>query len=127
MLTLILIFVLVFFGLMVFYIFCYWRIYTKAGQAGWKCLIPIYNVLISLDIAKQPRIWLLYMFIPIVNIYFAVKHIHGLSLAFGKDVGFTVGMILLPVVFIPVLALGSAEYQYNKTEDGLIHELHDAN
>jgi hypothetical protein len=121
------VFFLLVFGLMIFFIFCQWRIFTKAGQAGWKCLIPIYNILIQLDIAHQPRIWLLYMCIPFVNIYFAIKHIHGLSVAFGKDVGFTLGLIFLPFIFIPILALGSAEYQYNKTDDGLIHELHDVN
>jgi hypothetical protein len=35
-------------------------------------------------------------------------------------------LILLPFIFIPILAFGSAEYQYNKTEDGLIHELHES-
>ena len=23
-----------------------WKIFTKAGEAGWKCLIPIYNLVI---------------------------------------------------------------------------------
>ena len=125
MIAFILIFILLFLGLMIFFIFCSWRIFTKAGQKGWKCLIPIYNILIQLDIARQPRIWLLYMCIPFVNIYFAIKHIHGLSVAFGKDVGFTAGLIFLPFIFIPILALGSAQYQYGKNEDGLIHELHE--
>lgn len=26
----------------------FWRLYTKAGQPGWACLIPIYNVYIML-------------------------------------------------------------------------------
>ena len=90
------IFLLFFFAFIVFFIVCHWKIFTKAGQEGWKSLIPLYNAYVQLQITKQPTIWLLYFFIPFVNIYFGIKHIHGLSRAFGKDVGFTVGIILLP-------------------------------
>lgn len=30
-----------------------WRIFTKAGEQGWKCLIPIYNVYILFKIANN--------------------------------------------------------------------------
>jgi len=46
-----------------------------------------------------------------------------LSKAFGKDVGFTIGLLLLPFIFIPLLALGSAEYVYAKDENTLINEI----
>ena len=29
----------------IFMIICLWRLFTKAGKAGWKALIPIYNVI----------------------------------------------------------------------------------
>jgi len=35
--------------------------------------------------------------------------IHNLSLKFGKGVGFTIGMILLPFIFIPILGFGDAK------------------
>jgi hypothetical protein len=38
---------------------------------------------------------------------------HGISTNFGKDSGFTVGLVLLPFVFIPILAFGSSEYLAN--------------
>ena len=28
----------------IFLIICQWMIYAKAGQPGWACLIPIYNL-----------------------------------------------------------------------------------
>lgn len=115
---------ILFFGLIVFFIFCNWKIFTKAGQAGWKCLIPFYNIYIQLQIAKQPTIWLLFFFIPLINIYFVIRHVHGISRAFGKDVGFTIGLILLPYIFIPILAFGDAEYIY-KDGDSLMNELHE--
>ena len=116
------IFLLFFFAFIVFFIVCHWKIFTKAGQEGWKSLIPFYNAYVQLQITKQPTIWLLYFFIPFVNIYFGIKHIHGLSRAFGKDVGFTVGIILLPIVFYPILAFGDSKYIYTDN-DPLINEI----
>lgn len=116
------IFLLFFFALIIFIVVCHWKIFTKAGQEGWKCLIPFYNTYIQLQITKQPTIWLLYFFIPFVNIYFAIKHVHGLSKAFGKDVGFTLGLLFLSPVFIAILAFGDAKYVYNES-NSLINEI----
>ncbi len=116
------IFLLFFFAFFVFFIICHWKIFTKAGQEGWKSLIPFYNAYVQLQITKQPTIWLLYFFIPFVNIYFGIKHIHGLSRAFGKDVGFTIGIILLPIIFYPILAFGDSKYVYTDN-DPLINEI----
>lgn len=116
------IFLVFFFAFIIFSIVCHWKIFTKAGQEGWKSIIPLYNLYIQLQIAKQPTIWLLYFMIPFVNIYFGIKHVHGLSKAFGKDVGFTVGLILLPIVFYPILAFGDAKYVYNEN-NSLINEI----
>lgn len=88
-----------------------WTIYTKAGKPGWACIIPIYNIIVLLDIVGKPWWWLLLMLIPIVNIIFAIWMYNLLSLSFGKSSGFTVGLILLSVIFFPILAFGDAKYQ----------------
>lgn len=116
------VFLVFFMALMVFFIVCHWKIFTKAGQEGWKSIIPFYNTYVQLQIAKQPTIWLLYFFIPFFNIYFAVRHVHGLSKAFGKDVGFTVGLIFVPYIFYPILAFGNSKYIYTN-QDSLIDEI----
>lgn len=38
----------------VFLVVCQWKIYTKAGQPGWACIIPIYNYYILLKIVGKP-------------------------------------------------------------------------
>jgi hypothetical protein len=35
---------------------------------------------------------------------------HAISKAFGKNAGFTVGLVLLPFIFWPILAFGKATY-----------------
>ena len=94
----------------VFLVVCQWKIYTKAGQPGWACIIPIYNYYILLKIVGKPGWWLLLLLIPFVNIIFAIWVTNMLSKSFGKDEGFTVGLLLLGIVFYPILAFGSARY-----------------
>ena len=47
------IFSLIILGLVIGFIASYWIIFTKAGESGWKCLIPIYNLIIMLRIARK--------------------------------------------------------------------------
>ncbi len=88
-----------------------WVIYTKAGKPGWACIIPIYNVIVLLEIVGKPWWWLLLFCIPIVNIVFAIWTYNLLSKSFGQGEGFTVGLLLLSVIFFPILAFGSSKYE----------------
>ena len=97
--------------LIVFYIYVYWRIFEKAGKPGWAAIIPIYNTIILLEIVGKPWWWLLLFLIPGVNIIFAIWMTNLLSLSFGKGIGFTIGLLLLNIVFYPILAFSNAEYQ----------------
>jgi hypothetical protein len=88
-----------------------WKVFVKAGQPGWACIIPIYNVYIMLKIAGKPGWWLLLFLIPIVDIVISIMVYLGIAEKFGKSGGFAVGMIFLPFIFFPILAFGSATYQ----------------
>jgi hypothetical protein len=72
--------------------------------------VPIYNVIVLLEIIGKPWWWLFMFLIPFVNIVFLIMMINGLSKSFGKDIGFTVGLILLGIVFYPLLAFGDSKY-----------------
>jgi hypothetical protein len=95
----------------IFLIAAQWRVFTKAGQPGWAALIPIYNVYIMTKIAGKPGIWTLLMFIPIVNIIFAIWLLNMVSKSFGHDEGFTVGLLFLGIIFWPILGFGKSKYQ----------------
>src|SRR6478735_258551 len=88
-----------------------WKAFEKAGQPGWACLIPVYNYYIMLKIGGKPGWWLLLFLIPLVNVVFAVWTVNMVSKSFGKDEGFTVGLVLLGFIFWPILGFGDAQYQ----------------
>ena len=100
-----------------------WKIFTKAGQAGWKCLIPIYNLVVLFRIAGISPWWLfayLATIIPFVGwlvpLALSIYLMINLAKAFGKEGGFAVGLILLNTIFMMILAFGDAEYQLESKE-----------
>jgi hypothetical protein len=87
-----------------------WKIYKKAGKEGWAAIVPVYNIVILLEIVNKPSWWLVLFFIPFVNIIFAIWVTNLLSKRFNKDEGFTFGLMVLPLVFYPLLGMSDAEY-----------------
>ena len=92
-----------------------WKVYQKAGQPGWASIVPIYNFIVFLRIVKRPWWWIFLCFIPIVTIVINVIILHDLAKAFGKGVGFMLGLLFLPFVFYPILAFGDAKYTFPST------------
>ena len=97
----------------------WWKIFTKAGQPGWACIIPIYNLYVWCKIVGRPWWWILLMLIPFVNIIILIILIIDLAKSFGKGVGFGIGLLLLAVIFFPILGFGSAQYQGPSALGGL--------
>ena len=101
-----------FFYLLIFIIIVagLWKIFEKAGKPGWAAIIPIYNLVVLLEIVNKPIWWIILLLIPFVNLVIAIILYHQLSLSFGQGVGMTILMILLPFVAFPMLGFGSATY-----------------
>ncbi|WP_461788703.1 DUF5684 domain-containing protein [Pedobacter sp.] len=87
-----------------------WKTFQKAGKPGWACLIPIYNTYVMIEIVGKPSIWLLWCLLPCINFIFYIWLTNLISKSFGKDEGFTVGLLLLGFIFWPILGFGSAKY-----------------
>jgi hypothetical protein len=88
-----------------------WRIFTKAGEKGWKVLIPIYNWITLLKIVGRPWWFVLLWLIPFVNFVVWVIVAIDLAKSFGRGIGFAIGLILLFFIFAPILAFGGDRYQ----------------
>ncbi|GAA3942039.1 hypothetical protein GO495_08750 [Chitinophaga oryziterrae] len=87
-----------------FYGLCMWKIFEKAGHPGWSAIVPIYNYYIFTKIIGKPGWWTVLLLIPYVGIIFQIWGANLLSKSFGKDTGFTIGLIFLSFVFLPIMA-----------------------
>jgi hypothetical protein len=94
----------------VFEVAAMWKMYVKAGQPGWGCIVPIYNMYLMCLIGGKPGWWLILFFIPVVNVIIQILVIIGIARNFGKGGGFAAGLIFLSPIFIPILGFGSAQY-----------------
>jgi hypothetical protein len=88
-----------------------WRVFTKAGQPGWAAIVPIYNMVVLLQIINKPIWWILLFLIPLVNIVISIITMVSLATVFGRGVGFAIGLIFLPFIFLPILAFSDSEYE----------------
>ncbi|HOO28336.1 MAG TPA: DUF5684 domain-containing protein [Lachnospiraceae bacterium] len=123
--------------LYVLYVIAYWKLFTKAGEAGWKSIIPIYNGYILYKIGWQVKwFWIVLGLGVISNILSAIGGnspvviiivictlmsvaagiISGiifnlkLAKAYGKGTGFGIGLIFLNTIFVFILAFGDSKY-----------------
>lgn len=87
-----------------------WKLFTKAGEPGWAAIVPIYNIIVWLRIAGKPAWWVVLMLIPFVNMVVAIIASIEFAKAYGKGVGFGLGLAFLGVIFYPLLAFGSTSY-----------------
>jgi hypothetical protein len=94
----------------IFVLVALWKVYVKAGKPGWAAIIPIYNILVLLEIVGKPWWWLLLLFIPFVNIVIMVIVYIELAKVFGHGVGYGIGLLLLPYIFVAMLGFGSSVY-----------------
>jgi Na+/H+-translocating membrane pyrophosphatase len=87
-----------------------WKIFNKAGIAGWKSLIPFYNTYCLCKITWGTGWVFLAYIVPVVNVVIAIITQYRLAKVFGKGIGFTLGLIFLSPFFLLALGFGSAEY-----------------
>lgn len=88
-----------------------WIVYQKAGQAGWKCLVPFYNMYILMEISGKPGWWMFLLLIPLVGVVILLFALLSLARKFRRSELFGVGLLFLPMIFFPVLAFGGSEYE----------------
>ena len=115
-----------------------WRIFTKAGEAGWKSIIPVYSDYISYRIAWQPSyfwltlilgivasgvsaaatsgdgtnttILLVVSLIRLIMAIISIMYSFKLAKAFGRGIGFALGLIFLQPIFLLILGFGNDSY-----------------
>jgi hypothetical protein len=103
-------------GYIVFFLFALvmavsvWFIFEKAGQKGWKAIIPVYNIYILLKITGKKSWWIFLFPIQVVNIVVLLIITSDLARSFGKRPVFAAGLFIFPFLFYPLLAFGKSRY-----------------
>lgn len=125
------------------YILCviaWWKIFNKAGQAGWKAIIPFLNLYVLYKITWNLKMfWIMLatgvigvilagmgtaMLMPIaaiigsiltiVSFIFSIVMNFKLAAAFGHGIGFGIGLMFLGPIFLMILGFGSDQYKEQK-------------
>lgn len=102
---------LIYLAILIAVIAGFWKVFTKAGKPGWAAIVPIYNLVVLLEIAGKPLWWIVLFLIPFVNIIMCIIVSIAVAQKFGKSAAFGVGLGLLGFIFYPILGFGDAQYQ----------------
>ena len=136
--------IIVLIAIAVFTIICMWKIFVKAGEPGWKCLIPVYGEYVFFKIAWEPM-WffitlgltvltniitsvaaangnggatgfglVVMIIVSIVSIVIGIITMIKLAKRFGKSTGFGIGLIFLEPIFMGILAFDNSDYDRSR-------------
>lgn len=133
----------------VFALICYvvyaiggWKMFEKAGEAGWKAIIPGYNLYIMFKISWMTRMFwialgvmvissllsvfadnpMMYYFAMALNLVSTVINfvfLYNLSLSYGHGIGYFLGLLVFFPVFVVILGCGSSKYVGNRYQHGV--------
>ena len=114
-----------------------WKIFAKAGEPGWKSLIPIYNVIVEFRLCWSSSMGAVYIvsafcanflafgenvanwrmiiagILVVVMVVLYIMQSLKLARAFGKGTGFGICLLLFGPIARLVLGFGSARYVGN--------------
>ena len=91
-----------------FFLVGMWKAFAKAGQPGWACIIPIYNIVCMLNMARKPVWWLVLLLIPIVGIVVLIMVNIEIAKGFGRGVG--TGLLMCLGIGWLMIGYGDAQY-----------------
>lgn len=81
------------------------KLFAKAGAPSWKAYIPFYNTWVMQDLAKRPKHWVFWQFIPVVGWFISPGIFIEFTKVFGRfSFGAHTAASLLAPVYFPYLA-----------------------
>ncbi|MBD5523289.1 MAG: signal peptidase I [Lachnospiraceae bacterium] len=87
-----------------------WKVFEKAGKPGWGAIVPLYNLYCLFEMTFGTGWLFLLIFVPCVGAIMTIIMWIKLAMAFDKGVGFGIGILFLPFIFVPMLGFGDAQY-----------------
>ncbi len=91
-----------------------WKLFEKAGEKGWKILVPFYNFYVWLKIIKKPMWWFIFIIIPFINVFVLLLMIVEIVKCFKKyGLGAQALGALFPFIYLPYLGFSAKETYLN--------------
>lgn len=89
-----------------------WKVFQKAGKPGWAAIVPIYNLVVLLEVVGKPIWWLIVIIlVPIANIIFMILVLFAVVDKFGQPGWHKLLMFFFPFAYFPYLGFSDARYQ----------------
>ena len=112
-----------------------WKMFQKAGEKGWKALIPVYNVYTLCQLTGVNPWWLVIVFVAgvlsdlfpllsmigsLASLYFSVLLAISTARSYQKEDAYAIGLLFFPPVFYMILGFGKNEYLGKKPMNDII-------
>ena len=95
----------------------YSKIFKANGEKGWKGFIPIVNIWTLMKLSDMNPLAIFLLIIPIVNLFVLALLSVKLANKFSKSAGFAIGLLFLPFIFYPLLALSFSPKKEKLTKE----------
>lgn len=116
---------LIILGFVLFEMYAMSLLFKKAGKPAWAAFVPIYNNIVKLDIIGYKWYYVFALFAngvpgigPVITTLFNVTSGIKFAKAYGKEVGFGVGVALAGAIFIPIMAFDKKTNYVGQTVNG---------
>lgn len=94
-----------------------WGVFEKAGEKGWKILVPFYNFYIWLKIIRKPLWWYVFLLVPFINVFVILLMIVEVLKCFGKNGLLAQALgVLFPFFYLPWMGFHPKE-KYTDPKD----------
>ena len=89
-----------------------WMLFSKAGEAGWKALIPFYNGYIEFKIVYGNGWKFLLMLVPILGEILCIALYFRWAKVYGRSTGFAIANLFFTPITLLIMAFdGKSSYQ----------------
>lgn len=95
----------------VFFGFVIGKLFEKAGKPLWAGFVPVYNLVVLLEIVGRPLWWIILVLIPFVNFIIAILLCIDLAKSYGKDTVWGILTVFFFFVTLPIMAF-SGDIRY---------------
>lgn len=90
-----------------------YKLFEKAGEQGWKALVPGYNFFVWNELTGRPQWWLVWLLVPLVNFFVLAYMLIDLANSFAKNsFGQHFAAVATPFAFFPMLGFKDDTAKY---------------